>query len=288
MDEESQFVYLKPLPCYEHEVPYHNFINGKTNVVVDRPPPQVVRDVRGQEKKFTLAANGFEFRQHTLPVVDWQKKSEIEEIYVKDVKNFVQKLVPEKVERCEMFDFRLDQSPLGVLEWLQREFGQEEATEMVNKYRVRVINIWRPLVDVVEDVPLVMCDAQTVKPSDLVHSAHVSDDYVRRNYLVKYNEDFRFYYLSKMTRNEICAFMVFDSSAVGEDSIRKAVPLCSQSIYISSDLTFCIGVGTPPHAAFRHTKHWSSDTQSTCRESIEVRLLVLSALSLTESPTAAN
>lgn len=66
-----------------------------------------------------------------------------------------------------------------------------------------------------------MCDARTVKQSDLVSSAHVSDDYVRRNYLVKYSQDFQFYYLSRMTKEEVCAFIVFDSSGVGEDRIRE-------------------------------------------------------------------
>ncbi|RYP51128.1 hypothetical protein DL768_003475 [Monosporascus sp. mg162] len=282
MDEVAQFTYLKDLPLYEREVPYRNFIDGACNIILDQPPPQPVQDIRGREKEFTLATQGFEYREHALPaVVDWQDKGEIEEIYVEALKSFVQDLIPENVQRCEMFDFRLrsaeasrsdiplhpdlsgtykmppamtvhvDQSPLGVLEWLRRQFGQEETNQIVNKYRVRVINIWRPLVDVVEDLPLAMCDSRTVKPSDLVHSAHASADNVRRTYLVKYNKDFRFYYLSRMTKNEVCAFTVFDSAEFGGDSIR-----------------------TPPHAAFHLSNPWSPDRRP--RESIEVRLLVLS------------
>ncbi|CUS15256.1 unnamed protein product, partial [Tuber aestivum] len=114
-------------------------------------------------------------------------------------------------------------------------------------------SIWRPLVDFVEDIPLAVCDTRTVKPSDLVSSVHVSCDYVRRNYLVKYSSDFQFYYLSRMMKEEICAFMVFDSSGAGENRIR-----------------------TPPHSAFWHREKWRSYKHA--RESIEVRMLVLSAL----------
>ncbi|KAI9740309.1 MAG: hypothetical protein M1834_004887 [Cirrosporium novae-zelandiae] len=242
MNENAQFFYLKALPLYELEKPYHNFTDGTSNIITEKPPLQSVLDIRGREKEFTLATHGFEYRRHALPAVNWRDEGDIKKTYLEDLKLFVPKLIPETVQRCEMFDFRLrsvaafqsstpmhpglcgtykmspalsvhvDQSPVGILEWLKRELGQEETTEIVNNYRVRVINIWRPLVDVVEDVPLAMCDVRTVKPSDLVSSAHVSGDYVRRNYLVKYSQDFQFYYLSKMVKEEVCAFMVFDSS----------------------------------------------------------------------------
>ncbi|KAG0639753.1 hypothetical protein HOY80DRAFT_1015787 [Tuber brumale] len=296
MDESAQFFYLKSLPLYEIEKPYHDFTDGASNIKTEKRPLQSVLDIRGREREFTLALHGFEYRTRALPVVNWKDEEEIKRTYVEDLKVFVHELVPETVQRCEMFDFRLrsveaiqskipihpglcgtyklspaqlvhvgefllmpakwggeDQTPEGVLEWLKRELGQEETAEIVKNYRVRVINIWRPLVDVVTDNPLAMCDARTVKVADLVGSVHVSSDYTRRNYIVKYSPDFQFYYLSKMTKEEICAFMVFDSCGVGEERIR-----------------------TPPHSAFWHSEKWRSDECS--RESIEVRMLVLSAL----------
>ncbi|KAG0633461.1 hypothetical protein HOY80DRAFT_1141411 [Tuber brumale] len=104
---------------------------------------------------------------------------------------------------------------------LKLELGHEETAEVAKNYKVRVINVWRPLVDIVADNPLAMCDARTVKASDLVSSVHVSSDYTRRNYIVKYSPDFQFYYLSKMTKEEICSFMVFDSCGVGEERRSK-------------------------------------------------------------------
>ncbi|OAP54550.1 hypothetical protein AYL99_10998 [Fonsecaea erecta] len=285
MDEKAQFFYLKPLPLYEVEVPYDNFIDGTSNITIEKPPLQLVLDIRGREEEFTLATHGFEYHKRALPAVRWEDEDDIKKVYVEDLKicevlgspgaRFL--CIPGCAGPTNCFlPFWYMLSPLGVLEWLRRELGQEETTEIVNNYRVRVIkyvpllfpaalkcvrgqlsirviSIWRPLVDVVKDVPLAMCDVRTVKPSDLVGSAHVSGDYVRRNYQVKYSQEFQFYYLSRMVKEELCVFMVFDSSGVGEERIR-----------------------TPPHSAFWHSKQWRSDKHP--RESIEVRLLVLSPL----------
>ncbi|KAL4937745.1 hypothetical protein BDV06DRAFT_226680 [Aspergillus oleicola] len=283
MDEAAQFIYLKSIPLYERETPYHNFINGRTNIVSETAPPQQVRDIRDEVHDFKLGIHGFEYRRRSLPVVNWEDEDDIKRTYIEDLKMFASDLIPEPVERCEMFDFRLrsavalqdqapehpglggtykmapamlvhvDQSPQGVLDWMHRELGPEETARIAENHRLRVINIWRPLVDVVTDMPLAMCDTRTVKPSDLVGSAHISADYVRRNFLVKYSQEHEYYYLSRMTKEEICAFIVFDSAAVGGDQVR-----------------------TPPHSAFCHSGKWRSDEHP--RESIEVRFLVLSAL----------
>lgn len=75
-------------------------------------------------------------------------------------------------------------------------------------------SIWRPLVDVVEELPLTVCDARTVGSEDLLEVEFINADYVRRSYLVKYSEKFRFYYLNRMTKDEVVVFKVFDSADV--------------------------------------------------------------------------
>jgi hypothetical protein len=72
-----------------------------------------------------------------------------------------------------------------------------------------------------------------------------------------------------MVKEEVCSFMVFDSSGVGEDRIREF----RHNRLTSWTLT---KTGTPPHSAFWHSKKWRLDKRP--RESIEVRLLVLTAL----------
>lgn len=108
MDERVQLAFLKDLPLYETEKPYSDFTNGTGNIVLEKPPMKPILDIRGREREFTLAIHGFEYREHALPVVvDWEDENDIKGAYVEDLKEFMKKLVPETVQRCEMFDFRV-------------------------------------------------------------------------------------------------------------------------------------------------------------------------------------
>ena len=77
------------------------------------------------------------------------------------------------------------------------------------------VSTWRPLVDVVETSPFAVCDVRTMSPSDLLELEVISTNHVRRSFLAKYSEKFRFYYLSRMKREEVCVFKVFDSDMKG-------------------------------------------------------------------------
>lgn len=114
MDERVQLAFLKNLPLYETEKPYHNFTNGMSNIVLEKSPMKTILDIRGREREFTLAIHGFEYRGHELPVVDWEDENDIKKAYVEDLKEFAKKLVPETVQRCEMFDFRVRLVPAGI------------------------------------------------------------------------------------------------------------------------------------------------------------------------------
>lgn len=58
-----------------------------------------------------------------------------------------------------------------------------------------------------------MCDARTVTLNDLEELELLTEGNVRRSYLAKWSDKFRFYYLSQMTNNEVCIFKIFDSAA---------------------------------------------------------------------------
>ncbi|KAG0633460.1 hypothetical protein HOY80DRAFT_1063726 [Tuber brumale] len=107
MNESGQFFYHKSLPLYEIEKPYHDFTDGESNIKTEKRPRQSVLDIRRREQEFTPAIHGFEYRTRALPVVNWKDEEEIEKTYVQDLKVSVHGLVPETVERCEMFDSRL-------------------------------------------------------------------------------------------------------------------------------------------------------------------------------------
>lgn len=74
-------------------------------------------------------------------------------------------------------------------------------------------SVWRPISDVVEDWPLAICDARTVNTADLVELEFVTEELVKLSYLARWNEKYRFYYLSEMTNRDACIFKIFDSAS---------------------------------------------------------------------------
>ena len=72
--------------------------------------------------------------------------------------------------------------------------------------------MWRPYRGEVLQWPLAVCDASTVTLDDLDELEYVTDEFVRSSYLAKWSDKFRFYYLSKMTTQEVVIFKIFDSA----------------------------------------------------------------------------
>ena len=88
--------------------------------------------------------------------------------------------------------------------------------------KVVSLNFWRGLSTVVDDYPLGVCDARTVKEIDLFES--VVYGYGASNYSwhdigietfsVKYSEDQRWFYYPQMRPDEVLVFKAYDSAGV--------------------------------------------------------------------------
>ena len=72
-------------------------------------------------------------------------------------------------------------------------------------------SIWRPIVNVVEDQPLALCDARTVEPIDLVEADHVRKHYNGANIYAKPSPRYRWYYLNRQRDDEVTLLKMFDS-----------------------------------------------------------------------------
>ena len=73
-------------------------------------------------------------------------------------------------------------------------------------------SLWRPIIDVVEDRPLALCDARTVGPSDLVEADHVRRHYSGANYYATPSHNYRWHYLNRQRRDEVTLLKMFDSA----------------------------------------------------------------------------
>lgn len=70
---------------------------------------------------------------------------------------------------------------------------------------------WRPLVDVVEDSPLAICDRRSVYMADLLEYDKVHQDVLHEGYYMKFRPHQKWYWLPKQTRNEVFLFKTWDS-----------------------------------------------------------------------------
>jgi hypothetical protein len=72
-------------------------------------------------------------------------------------------------------------------------------------------SIWRPLIDVVHDAPLALCDRRTVQRSDYLEVDKIHDDYLGENNYLQYNEAQRWFYKSDQRKDEPTVFLTWDS-----------------------------------------------------------------------------
>ena len=126
--------------------------------------------------------------------------------------------------------------------------GEAEAARLAAAgARIVQVNVWRPIRGPVERAPLALADASSVKPEELVATDQIFPDRVGEIYNVAYAPEQRWYYASRMTRDEVILIKGWDSADDGRARFT-------------------------PHGAFN-----LPDTRADAppRESIEVRTLVV-------------
>jgi hypothetical protein len=78
--------------------------------------------------------------------------------------------------------------------------------------RYMFVNVWRPIVGPVESAPLVLCDASSLEPCDVIAADHVYDAGRRgETYRIAYNPGQRWYYFPRMRTDEVVLIKCFDS-----------------------------------------------------------------------------
>ena len=99
--------------------------------------------------------------------------------------------------------------------------------EKLAKGRFQIVNVWRPLVDPVEDYPLALCDSRSLDPLDLIDSERRAPNHTGEIQLAVHNPQQRWFYYSGMRPPEVLLFKTFDSNNTGMHpcSIHSAIRL---------------------------------------------------------------
>ena len=108
---------------------------------------------------------------------------------------------------------------------LQENLGED--AETLARGRFQIINVWRPLVDPVEDFPLALCDARSLTTEDLVDTERRAPNHVGEIQLALHDPRQHWYFYSQMRPPEVLLFKTFDSidGGVHPCSIHSAIRL---------------------------------------------------------------
>lgn len=135
---------------------------------------------------------------------------------------------------------------------LRRILGDEKASRWLGKHW-GIVNVWRPVGDVVRQWPLALVDSRTV-----IYGRDTSPIYTLNNYkthftALKPQSHFKFYYVSNLAPDEALLFVDYDSAHAEDTGEERSV----------------VGMA---HGAF---EDHGAPEQYPRRRSIEVRSLVL-------------
>ena len=199
-----------------------------------------IHDVRDLERPLDVHYDGFNYVEQDLPNVDFSSSEEIAGRYYPLMARLALEetggsrafvfdhLVRTRETQADIQKFgqrgaRARPGALGRvhtdyseasgqkrLQWIRDRFGLEEMPK-----RYCIVNIWRSIGGLIEDTPLALCEARSVSSLDLVPTTLHYADRVGEIYLVKPNDEHRWWYRGDMDTDDVVVFKQFDSSANG-------------------------------------------------------------------------
>src|SRR5213592_1788862 len=207
-----------------------NNIRRRTSGTEERHRVEI-RNARNE--KVALEKNGFQLVGHETAVRNFFDPEQLKSVYYPEVERLVKELSGAK--RVVVFDHTLRSGDEAEREAkLVREpvlYVHNDYTEWSGPQRVRdllpdeaeallqgrfaIIQVWRATNKPIQSNPLAIADARSLHPADLIRAERRYPNRVGETYRIGYNPDHRWFYFSRMRRDEALVFKVFDSSKDG-------------------------------------------------------------------------
>jgi hypothetical protein len=195
-----------------------------------------VHDGRHRKQEASLDIEGFKLVRQATEVEDLYDDTQVESIYHDEVKALLAEITG--AARIEIFD---DTRRSASLE-RQRHKGIREPADIVhNDYTARsgvkrlrdyfaddpdevkkllqrrfaIINVWRSIAGPIYNHPLVLCDAATTRPEDLVSVERRAEERTGELQMALHHPGNRWYYFPEMQVDEALLLKTFDSETDG-------------------------------------------------------------------------
>jgi hypothetical protein len=188
-----------------------------------------IQDGRPLADAFSVDREGFALVQHTTKTTDLYDQVELKNSYYPETEALLKTetgaskilifdhtirtshdrprgvgLPREAVLRVHN-DYTLKSGPQRV-----RDLVPEEAESRLKK-RFAIINVWRPIVGPLQQFPLALGDAESLRADDVLATDLIYPDRVGEIYSIAYNPAQRWFYFPEMSRDEVVLIKTYDS-----------------------------------------------------------------------------
>ncbi|KAL9633840.1 MAG: hypothetical protein Q9164_004455 [Protoblastenia rupestris] len=197
----------------------------------------VIRDMRHREKAFSLERHSFAAVSRSPPSdVEYASSENVKERYSQDAvqillqhatgsrkvvvfDNTIRRASLQEVLCRPVRKVHIDQTPWAVSRRVRQHLTRPEADAVMNgSIRVRLINVWRPLLQTVVDHPLAVAESGSLEDKDLIKVKHIYPHLTGETFAVKHNPRQRFWYWSQMSSHEALLLQCYDSKMQPDES----------------------------------------------------------------------
>jgi hypothetical protein len=205
------------------------------STAVNEPHAVVISDARPSLARVSLDDEGFGLVRHRSAVRDLYSEADVKAVYYPEAEQLLKEVTG--ADRVHVFDATVRRRVPGAEDRLSgaprqpvprvhvdhtersgpqrvRDLLPDEAERLL-RGRVQIINLWRPIRGPLRDMPLAVCDAQSVRPEQLVASDLVYQGRVGETYSVTYDAAHRWYYVPGMETDEVLLLKCYDSKTDG-------------------------------------------------------------------------
>lgn len=237
----------------EHPIYYASSAGRNAAHDIDQRMQKVQVDVNDARERSDSAAHdefgqhpsGFDLFEFPTRVKNFLDANQIQTVYEAEIEEFLKSITG--CHRVAIFDHTVRASDPDIRETkqirepaflvhndytaksgfvcLEENLGNDAA--QLARGRFQILNVWRPLVDPVEDYPLALCDARSLRAEDLIATERRAPNHIGEIQLAVHDPDQRWFYYSAMRPPEVLLFKTFDSidGGVRPCSIHSAVRL---------------------------------------------------------------
>ncbi len=193
-----------------------------------------IHDAREAKPAATLDVEGFALVEHETSVSDFHDAAQVRDVYGRETADLVRRssgsshvVVFDHTRRSDSSAIRGHRNTREPAAVIHNDYTDASARRRAHdilpareaearlRQRFAIINVWRSIAGPVLTTPLAVCDASSIRDSDLVASERRASDRIGELQLVTHNPEHRWYWYSAMTPSEALLIKAFDSSSDG-------------------------------------------------------------------------